>query len=74
MILGAYSWRDIKSGYSAPMFELNDQVALRNFKFACTNENTIIGKNPADFECIKVGEFNTETGEFLNCERSVIAE
>lgn len=74
MILGAYSWRDIKSGYSAPMFEINDAVALRNFKFASSNESTIIGKNPTDFELIKVGDFNTDTGEFSNLERTVICE
>nr|DAW37060.1 MAG TPA: DNA binding protein [Microviridae sp.] len=31
MIFDVYSIRDVKSGYSLPITEMNDAVAMRNF-------------------------------------------
>lgn len=72
MILNVYSIRDIKSGYLTPTFEVNDAVALRNFKAACSRADSIFSFSPADFEIYRIAKFDSNTGEFFDIEREVI--
>lgn len=74
MILNVYSVRDIKSGFLTPTFELNDAIALRNYKFACSKSDSILNFNPVDFELYRIAKFDSNTGEFFDIEREVITE
>ena len=74
MILGVYSVRDIHTGFLAPTFELNDAVALRNYRMACANKDLVIGFEPKDFELMKLAEFDTNTGEFILMDKKVVAD
>lgn len=62
MILGVYAVRDKLSGFTAPTVEHNDSIALRNFRFACDNDDLLYYSNPLDYELYKIGEYDTKTG------------
>lgn len=64
MIYNLYVVRDIKSGYTAPMLDLNDESAIRNFKDSCLNVklNPSMFYNPSDYSLYCVGSYDTETG------------
>lgn len=68
MIVNVYSMRDAKVGYLSPTFELNDAIAIRNFKFALSDSKTVIGANVGDFDLYRIGSFDTDTGRILGCE------
>lgn len=55
--------RDNKVGFLTPSFDLNEEVAKRNFAYALTN-NQLMNFSPADFDLFKLGTYNTETGNF----------
>lgn len=62
MILGVYSIRDSKTGFLSPTFELNDAVAMRNFRHAQQGD-TILKSHSVDFSLYKIGRFDTDTGK-----------
>lgn len=64
MIYGAYSIKDIKSGYLPPNFDINDLCAKRNFEHACSRSDSLFYTHPSDYQLFKVGEFDTENGKF----------
>ncbi|WGL31280.1 nonstructural protein [Dipodfec virus UOA04_Rod_850] len=66
MILGVYSLRDSLAGYLQPTFESNDQVAYRNFEHAILEGGSLLSSHAADFTLLKIGTFNTETGQLLS--------
>lgn len=77
MIYGIYCVRDLKSGFTAPMLDLNDDVAIRNFKDSCLNVklNPSMFYNPADYSLYKLGEYDTEAGKIdLLPERKFLEE
>lgn len=74
MKLGIYSMRDQLSGFMTPTFELNDQIAIRNFSYAIKKPDTLLFASAKDFDLLKIGEFDTETGELFPFPPSVIAQ
>lgn len=65
MIFGVYSIRDVKTGFLSPTFEVNDQVAKRNFEYAVLNsEHSLFFTHPEDYSFYRLGSFNSETGRF----------
>lgn len=73
MKIGLYAMRDNLSGFLAPFTEVNDQVAMRNFKFTMARENTVYNYQPSDFSLYKLGEFDTESGQIDTYPLEVIA-
>lgn len=64
MIYQLYLYRDhLKSEWSLPMIECNDQVMTRNFENLCKND-TNISFAPSDYDLFGVGNFDTESGKF----------
>ncbi|QCS36121.1 nonstructural protein [Capybara microvirus Cap1_SP_131] len=67
MLINLYSQRDLKTRFSEPVPDLNDDSAIRNFTFSLRNANDIRAFMPADFQLFRVGQFNTATGELIPC-------
>lgn len=65
MIFGVYSIRDSLSGFMNPTFEVNDAVAMRNFEHAVLSSDTLLHSHAKDYDLIKIGSFNSESGEVL---------
>ena len=64
MIQNAYSIKDAKANvFSAPFFQLNDQVAQRSFEQASNDANTTIHQNPQDFSLYRLAQFDDQSGE-----------
>lgn len=64
MILSVYAMRDALSGFLTPTFEVNDQVAERNFVHAVTNAglDSILSSHFDQFSLYRLGTFDTESG------------
>lgn len=64
MILSVYAMRDALSGFLTPTFEVNDQVAERNFVHAVTNAglDSILSSHFDQFSLYRLGAFDTESG------------
>lgn len=62
MILRVYSMQDRFSGFMQPTFELNDQVAIRNFEHAILATDGILHSHPADFTLCYIGDFDSVSG------------
>lgn len=59
MKLRAYSIYDKKvQAYHAPFFAATDGAATRNFQDLATDNNTTVGRHPADYSLYFVGEFD----------------
>lgn len=66
MIFNVYSIKDSKVGYLTPTFEVNDQVAMRNFAHAVKNSESILNSHPNDFSLYCIGEFDSISG-LISC-------
>lgn len=63
MIYPVYAVRDIHVGFNAPMTDVNDNVAKRNFAYAINNEsNGVMNFAPKDYDLYQVGTFDTLNG------------
>lgn len=62
MIKNVYAMRDRLNGFLAPMLDVDDNNAMRNFDVGCRN-NGVIWFNSQDFSLYKIGEFDDESGE-----------
>lgn len=62
MIYHVYSMRDKHTGFISPTFDLNDQVAARNFSMALTKSEGILGFAPSDFDLYCLGSWDTDSG------------
>lgn len=62
MVLGIYVIKDIKSCFMTPNFDMNDASAMRNFKMAISNAETVLHYSPEDFVFYKIGEYDNQTG------------
>lgn len=61
-----YAVRDIHVGFNAPMTDINDQVAIRNFTYAINNPgNEVMNFAPKDYDLYRLGEFDTESGHIV---------
>ena len=64
MKMPVYSIRDVLNGYSAPMVDVNDNTAIRNFKFSLDGDS-VVGANASDYELYRLGVFDTVTARFV---------
>lgn len=75
MILKIYAVRDVKSGYGSLLLEQNDAVAMRNFYNAFVDPKSVLHNNRKDFDLLRIGEFDNETGQIIVQEvKDVVAE
>lgn len=72
MIYGVYSVRDLLTGFMAPVVEIDDDVAKRNFEFAVKNADGVLGFRPQDFDLMQIGVFDSETGDLVPCDPSLV--
>lgn len=72
MKFSAYSIRDSKTGFLSPTFEVNDQVAMRNFSHAVSNSDSVLFSHARDFDLYKIGTFDTDTGRLMPIEVPVL--
>ena len=71
MIYAVTSIKDLVScRFSAPAIHINNDVAVREFAYACS---TVPDVPNNDLELFTIGTWNDETGEFKAEEHSVIA-
>lgn len=63
MIYGVYSVLDVNVGYSVPVTQENDAVAMRTFANGCTDKRSVWYTHSADFCLMRIGSFDTSTGE-----------
>lgn len=76
MKYGLYAMRDQKAGFLQPTVELNDEIAIRNFKLAVTrSKDSLFFTEPQDFSLYRIGSYETDTGvlSFSKTEPVVIA-
>lgn len=64
MKVNVFAMRDKLSGYQTPTFELNDDIAIRNFSFAINRKDTLLFAAAKHFDLYKLGTFDSETGKF----------
>lgn len=60
MIRRLYAVKDDLQGFLAPVSDLNDEVAVRNFLFMVKNSKEMVS-NAADFSLFYVGSFDTDS-------------
>lgn len=74
MTMYVYSIRDSLTGYMQPSFEINDAVAMRNFRSAVLNlrSGNLLNSDPQDFALCRLGEFDTSDGQLHPCEPMTI--
>lgn len=64
MEIQVYSIFDLKSlRFDTPFHQHSDLFAIRQFKMVADREGTMVNKFILDFELMKVGSFNDETGQ-----------
>lgn len=67
MKMPIYSIKDLKTGYLPPIHDVNDDSAIRSFRFACEHsKDSLFYTNPGDYQLWKIGDFETDTGEFIS--------
>lgn len=64
MIMQLYAMKDELTGFMSPLAEVNDDVALRNWKYAVF-ESSSIKAAPADYALYMLGAYDTETGMII---------
>lgn len=57
-----YTVRDLCVGYTGIILDDNDASAIRGFKFAISNPDSMMFASPKDFSLMKIGTFDTDTG------------
>ncbi len=62
MKFGIYTIQDLKTGFMNPVVEVNDEVAKRNFAYACSADRSMYTFSPDDFRFFKIGTFDAESG------------
>lgn len=73
MKLPVYCIRDNASGFLAPFTELNDAVALRNYKLLLSKPDTVYNFKSEDFSLYKIAVFDTDSGSIEVFPLEVIA-
>lgn len=64
MILNAYSIYDRKAlAYHSPFYQTTDGAAVRTFSDLVQDNNTQVGRHPADFVLYCVGSYDDAKGE-----------
>lgn len=70
MTLYVYAIRDSLTGYMQPTFEVNDAVAMRNFRSAILNvrSGNLLNSDPQDFNLFKIGSFDSDSAQLVPCD------
>lgn len=64
MLLEIFSIKDkIINTYKTPFYAINRNEAIRLVRNAASDTNSLLHKNPEDFELYAVGIFDDETGK-----------
>lgn len=63
MIVNVYSVKDTLNGFTGLTLDLNDDLAVRSFKFA-VNNNEVMSFSANDYDLYRLGTFNVETGKY----------
>lgn len=71
-MMNIYSIRDLKTNYGTPVCDLNDESAKRGFMMALEYGYNELSKVPQDFELVKIGTFDEDTGELVPCMMEII--
>lgn len=59
-----YTYRDNKTGFGTPVFEMNDQSAIRGFSYRI-NSPGLMNFAAADFDLYKIGVFDSDKGTIV---------
>lgn len=70
---GLYAMKDRKSSFLAPFTEINDEMAIRSFRFTMSRDNSIYAFSPEDFCLVKLGFYSVDTGNIELIPQEVIA-
>ena len=62
MIIQLYSVKDNLVGFGPVYTAQNSAIGLRIFADAVSDQSTVVGRNPGDFDLYQLGEFDTDTG------------
>lgn len=73
MKLSIYAIKDHKSTFMLPTFDSNDATALRNFKFAVNNPESLMNFAVRDFSLYRIGMYDNESGEITGYDHVLIA-
>lgn len=68
MMTKAYCILDLKtSQYARPFFFATDGEAIRAMSDSISAGDSLLAKHPADFVLYRVGQFDSDTGDFDAC-------
>lgn len=71
---GLYAVRDnVARIYFPPFMANNDDVAIRQFNFSCRDSKSSIHQSPDDYDLVRVGYYDQETGSIMSCDVDIIA-
>lgn len=63
-IMNIYAAYDRKAQYYLPLFQTrSDAEAIRSFTEAVVSSDTNVAKYPADYDLVRLGQLDMETGE-----------
>lgn len=74
MKFGIYCIQDLKSTYMTPTVDQSDATAIRNFDHAVRNAGSILTSHKDDFRLMKLGEFDSDSGEIVPSLPSIVIE
>lgn len=63
MKYGIYSVRDKLTGYLNISLERSDALAKRSFGIIVGDSDSVIGRNPGDYDLYRLGSFDTDSGD-----------
>lgn len=62
MLYAVYSIRDAKTGFMAPLVDVNDEAAKRNFYHSVINADSVLRSFAPDFDLYQVATFDSDSG------------
>lgn len=62
MNYGIYAIKDVKVGFMQPFIQVNDAVAVREFRNIVNTHSSMVSANHTDMELYKLGTYNQDTG------------
>lgn len=63
MIYPVFSIRDVKTTFMAPLIEINDRAAIRNFSRVVNSDDGLMSYSPSDFDLYLIGHFDDQSGK-----------
>ena len=66
-------WDARLKAFNTPWFSPNSQTAIRDCSMLVRRPETKLGEFPEDYWLYKVGEWDDESGELVDCESEKIA-